>query len=85
MKLKASIISQTKIFNSFLHKLRCRKEKEAPSNSKSLVELNSYIHLVTKQLEQALFQNTTLPKDQKYLKKQIRNVYRTGREEPRRF
>ena len=47
VKLEASIMSQTNIFNSFLHVLRCRKKKEAHSNRKSPVELNSYGHLVT--------------------------------------
>ena len=74
MKLEASITSQTKTYNSFLQELRCRKEKEAPSNSKSPVELSSYGHLVTEQLERALFQNSTLPEDQNNLEEQIQNV-----------
>ena len=47
VKLETSIMSLTKTYNSFLHVFCYRKEKEAPSSSKSPVELNSYGYLVT--------------------------------------
>ena len=45
MKLKVSIASKMKTYNSFLHVLRYCKEKVDPSSSKSQVELSSYGHL----------------------------------------
>ena len=83
--LKANIISQMKTFDSSRRVLCYCKDKVAPSSSKSVVELSSCGQHVIWQLERVLFQNNMLPEDQKYFRKVIQNISRTGREESRSF